>query len=300
MRFPNSLIVGAAKAGTTAFYEYVRQHPEIYVSSVKEPQFFGLENEELEFLSPMGIEPINNRAITQLEEYLALFKDAPKNKCLLEASTSYLYLPKAADRIHHYIPEVKLIAILRNPVQRAYSNFLYLTRDGREPLINFSKALAEEPMRQSNNWSLIYFYRDLSLYYSQLKRYFDRFDRSQLHIVLYDDFRANPIKTLQETFSFLDVNPNFQPNISRQFNVSGLPKNKLIHKVIAEQNFLKSTIKSILPSRFRFNLKELYYERNLSKPTISEETRLELIEIFREDILKTQDLIGRDLSAWLN
>jgi hypothetical protein len=300
MGFPNSLIIGAAKAGTTAFYEYIRQHPEIYVSSVKEPQFFGLENEELNFLSPMGIEPRNNRAITQLEEYLALFKDAPKNKCLLEASTSYLYLPKAAHRIHHYIPEVKLIAILRNPVERAYSNFLYLTRDGREPLINFSKALTAEPMRVHNNWSLIYFYRDLSLYYSQLKRYFDRFDRSQLHIVLYDNFQANPVKALQETFSFLDIDPTFEPNISRKFNVSGVPKNKFLHKLIAEQNFLKSTLKSMLPARFRFNLKERYYERNLSKPSITEETRLELIEVFREDILKTQELIGRDLSSWLN
>ncbi len=300
MRFPDSLIIGAAKAGTTAFYEYIGQHPQIYTGSIKEPHFFALENEELKFRSPLGIESRNNIAITKLEDYLALFKDAPENKCIVEASVSYLYLPKAPERIYHYIPKVKLIAILRNPVERAYSNFLYLTRDGREPLTNFTKALAAEPMRLRDNWALIYFYQDLGFYYSQLKRYFDKFDPTQLHIILYDDFRANPVKILQETFSFLNINSSFQPDISRKFNVSGLPKNKFAHKFITEQNFLKSMLKSILPSRFRFNLKEKYYEQNLSKPTIAEETRLELIEIFREDILKTQELIGRDLSLWLN
>ena len=299
MRFPDSLIIGAAKAGTTAFYEYLRQHPEIYACTIKEPHFFSLENEKLKFRSPLGIEARNNRAITKLEEYLALFQNTPQNKCIIEASTSYLYLPKAAERIYHYIPQVRLIAILRNPVERAYSNFLYLTRDGREPLTNFSKALKAEAMRLRNNWSLIYFYQDLGFYYPQLKRYFDKFDSRQLHIILYDDFRADPFKVFQETFSFLNIDPSFQPDMSRKFNVSGLPKNKFAHKLIAEQNFLKSMVKSILPSRFRFNLKERYYEKNLSKPSITEETRLELIEIFREDILKTQDLIGRDLSSWL-
>ena len=299
MRFPDLIIVGAAKAGTSAFYRYIEQHPQIYTSSVKEPHFFGLEGETKQFFGPPGIEPKENKAIRTIEEYQALFKDAPENQCIVEASTSYLYLPKAPERIHHYIPQVKLIAILRNPVERAYSSFLYLTRDSREPITDFSKALLAEPTRIQDNWPFLYRYQDFGFYSSQLERYYDKFDPTQLQIFLHDDFKADPVKVMQETFSFLNLDSTFEPDMSRRFNVSGLPKNKLLHGLVAEQNMLKSALKSVLPRKYRYSLKERYYEKNLSKPTLAEETRLQLIDTFREDILKTQDLIGRDLSAWL-
>ncbi len=300
MKLPDLIIIGAAKAGTSAFYRYIEQHPQIYTSRIKEPQFFGLEGETKNFKGPPGTEPKENQAIKTIEEYQALFKDSPEDRCIVEASTSYLYLPQASERIRHYIPQVKLIAVLRNPVERAFSSFLYLTRDGREPIADFSKALLAESTRIHNNWALLYRYQDFGFYFSQLKRYYDKFDSTQLQIFLYDDFKADPLKVMQETFSFLNLDSTFKPDMSRKFNVSGLPKNKLLHKLIAEQNILKSALKPILPSKYRSSLKEGYYEKNLSKPSLAEETRLQLIETFREDILKTQDLIGRDLTAWLN
>ena len=299
MKFPDLIVIGAAKAGTSAFYRYIEQHPQIYTSSIKEPQFFGLEGETKQFKGPPGMEIKENRAIRTMEEYQALFKDAPEDRCIVEASTSYLYLPKASERIHHYIPQVKLIAILRNPVERAYSAFLYLTRDSREPITDFSKALLAEPTRIQNDWALLYRYQDFGFYSSQLKRYYDKFDSTQLRIFLHDDLKADPLKVMRETFSFLNLDSIFEPDMSRRFNVSGLPKNKLLHKLIGEQNMLKSALKSVLPRKYRSDLKERYYEKNLSKPRLAEETRLQLIETFREDILKTQDLIARDLSAWL-
>lgn len=299
MKLPDLIIIGAAKAGTSAFYRYIEQHPQIYTSKIKEPQFFGLEGETKQFNGPPGTEPKENQAIKTIEEYQALFKDAPEDRCIVEASTSYLYLPQASERIHHYIPQVKLIAVLRNPVERAFSSFLYLIRDGREPITDFSKALLAESTRIHDNWALLYRYQDFGFYSSQLKRYYDKFDSTQLRIFLYDDFKADPLKVMQETFSFLDLDSTFKPDMSRKFNVSGLPKNKLLHKLIVEQNIFKSALKSILPRKYRSSLKEGYYEKNLSKPLLAEETRLQLIETFREDILKTQDLIKRDLSAWL-
>ena len=299
MKFPDLIVIGAAKAGTSAFYRYIEQHPQIYTSSIKEPQFFGLEGETKQFKGPPGMEIKENKAIRTMEEYQALFKDAPEDRCIVEASTSYLYLPKASERIHHYIPQIKLIAILRNPVERAYSAFLYLTRASREPITDFSKALLAEPTRIQNDWAFLYRYQDFGFYSSQLKRYYDKFDSAQLRIFLHDDLKADPLKVMRETFSFLNLDSTFEPDMSRRFNVSGLPKNKLLHKLIGEQNMLKSALKSVLPRKYRSDLKERYYEKNLSKPRLAEETRLQLIETFREDILKTQDLIGRDLSAWL-
>lgn len=299
MRLPDLLVIGAAKAGTSAFYRYIEQHPQIYASPIKEPHFFGLEGENNLFNAPPGIEAKENKAIRHIDNYGALFQAAPAQSLIVEASVSYLYLPKAAQRIKHYLPKVKMITMLRNPVERAYSSFLYLGRDGREPLSTLAEGLAAEKERIKENWGFLYRYTDFGLYSEQLARYFKEFDSNQIRIFLYDDFKANPHEVIKQTFEFVGIDSSFQPDMSRRFNVSGLPKNKILHKLIAEGNILKSMLKPIIPSQLRYRLKEGYYDKSLTKPTLPEETRQNLIDFFREDILKTQELLGRDLSKWL-
>lgn len=300
MKLPDLLIIGAAKAGTTAFYRYLEEHPQIYSSPIKEPHFFGLEGEDIQFKAPTEAEAKENKAIRHIDEYYGLFQGAPEQAVLTEASVSYLYLPKAAQRIKHYIPNVKLVAMLRNPVERAYSSFLYLMRDGREPLGDFAQGLEAEAERIQENWGFLYRYTDMGFYSSQVERYFDAFGPDQFKVFLYDDFKKNSLDVLQKTFDFAGIDSTFEPaNITKKFNVSGMPKNKAMHKLIAEGNPLKALIKPLVPRQLRYKLKENYYEKNLSKPTLSEDIRQQLIETFREDILKTQDILGRDLSMWL-
>src|SRR3712207_6354190 len=133
MTMPNFLIIGAMKSGTTALYYYLEQHPEIYMSPVKEPNFFSSQEQENAA-----------DAVTDIGTYQHLFRGVSGEKAIGEASHSYLYEPGAAAEIRRYLPEAKLIAILRNPIDRAYSHFLHMVRSGTEPLDDFAQALQEE------------------------------------------------------------------------------------------------------------------------------------------------------------
>ena len=145
MKMPNFMIIGAAKAGTTALYKYLEEHPQIFMSPQKEPRFFALEGEKIDFRGPGAMTRF--RYVTDIETYRLLFKNVSNELAIGEASTWYLYIPKAAKGIRHYLPNVKLIVMLRDPVQRAYSNFLGLRREGVEPLEDFTEAMVAEKER---------------------------------------------------------------------------------------------------------------------------------------------------------
>ena len=142
MTLPNFLVIGAAKAGTNALFHYLRQHHQVYMSPWKEPKFFAFESrDELTFRAANGREaPVNATVILDRQEYEQLFDGARGELALGEASPHYLYVEKAPARIKALVPEMKLIAVLRNPVDRAFSSYLHLVRDALEPL-DFGTAL---------------------------------------------------------------------------------------------------------------------------------------------------------------
>lgn len=297
MNMPNFLIIGAAKSGTTALYHYLKQHPQIYMSPVKEPEFFSFEGEQLSFMGP-GV-TINTSSITNLEDYVRLFQGVSQEIAIGEASALSLYTPKAAERIKHYIPNIKLIAILRNPVDRAYASFTHLIRDNREPITSFSQALAEEQNRIEQNWGFLWRYQDLGFYFAQLKRYYDLFDKRQIKVYLYDDFCTNPSELIQDIFQFLDVDKNFVPDISAKHNVSGFPRNQTLQAFLRQSSPIKTFLKPLLPEKLYRSTAKYLINYNLSKPNLLLETRKQLIEVFREDILQLRDLLDRDLEHWL-
>ncbi len=298
MTMPNFLIIGAAKAGTTALYRYLNEHPQIYMSPKKEPQFFALEGEKADFQGPG--DGIKYTYITEFEAYCELFDNVVNELAIGEASPWYLYEPKAPERIQHYIPNAKLIAILRDPVERAYSNFLNSVREDLEPLNDFVQAMEAESERINSNWSPRWFYKQRGFYYIQLKRYFDQFDRNQLKVYLYEDLQSDPIGLMQDIFQFLGVDETFVPDTSQKHNVSLIPRNKVLNKLFRQPNSIKSILKPFLPSRLRKQVKTNLINLNLQKkPQLQPEVRKQLIEEYREDILKLQELIQRDLSRWL-
>lgn len=302
MTMPNFLIIGAAKAGTTALHSYLKQHPQIYMSPKKEPHFFAFEGEKLDFRGSGGDQQwLNRAAITDIETYRAQFQEVSKQIAIGEASTLYLYIPRAPERMRHHVPDVKLIAILRNPVDRAYSAFLYLMQDELEPITDFAQALREEETRIHENWVPIYYYQQMGFYYTQLKRYFDMFDQEQIRVYLYENFSTNPISILQDAFRFLGVDDTFTPDVSLRENVSGIPRNKVLNKFLVKPHPIKSILKPFLPEGVRRSLMvSLKNRRNMDKPPrLPLELRRQLIEVYREDILKLQHLIQQDLSRWL-
>lgn len=316
MNMPNFLVIGAGKGGTSSLYAYLKQHPQIYMSPVKETNFFALEGEKLDFRGPGADSRINAWSITDIDSYRALFKDVKDEKAIGEASPLYLYSPKAPERIQHYIPDVKLIAILRHPADRAYSAYLWLLGQvvdnwelgleselgqGRERILNFNKALLAEEERIQKNWEWIWHYKSMGFYYTQLQRYFDKFERNKIRVYLYEDLQKNSGILLQDIFRFLDVDNTFVPNTSRKHAASYIPpKNKALDDFLLKENPIKSLLKNIIPAKFRKPLSAKVYRKNMAQPKrLPPEIKQQLTKVYREDILKLQELIERDLSHWL-
>jgi sulfotransferase family protein len=318
MTMPNFFIIGAQKAGTTSLYHYLDQHPQIYMSPAKEPFFFNHEinsNGELvreKFGGPgRSWNPVkftdNPVRFSNLEEYRALFEGVTDEKAIGEASVLYLYTPGTAERIKKYVPEAKVIALLRNPADRAYSAFLNAVRGGREPLYDFAQALREEDGRIRDNWHYVYRYRDRGLYYGQLKRYYDVFDREKIGVWLYEDLSADPSRMVQSVFRFLGVDDAFVPDTSSKHNPGSVPKNEVGRQVIRFMNTALPIVRKVIPPASKVyreenvRLRKIVQKRALidESPPLDAEIRAELIEFYREDILRLEDLIGRDLSLWL-
>lgn len=293
-RMPNFLIIGAAKGGTTSLYHYLNQHPQIYMSPVKEPRFFALEGETLNFQNPDQV--INHTSVTTLPEYYKLFEGVTDEIAVGEASPLYLYSERAVERIAHYVPEAKLIATLRNPVDRAYSCYKHLI--ALDPF-SFAEALDQEDHRIRQNWAHLWHYRQGGYYYKQLKRYFDKFDRQQIKIYLFDDLKSKPLGVVQDVFSFLGVDNTFIPDLTYR-NVSNNPKIKVLQNTTNGKSPVRSFFRKVLPKELRSGLAKRVRKWNSKEfMPMSEEVRLQLIDGYRADILNLQDLIGLDLSHWL-
>ncbi len=299
-QMPSFLIIGAAKAGTTALHAYIKQHPQVYVSHTKETNFFALENQPLNFTGPGDDKAVNSFSVTSLADYKAQYDGVTDEIALGEASPLYLYSERAPERIAHYVPDAKIIVMLRNPSERAYASFLHLIRDDREPLRDFAQALREEDARVAAGYEHIWHYRRLGFYFEQLKRYYKRFPAEDIKVYLQEDLKSDSDALFRDLFEFLGVDPNFKPDTSLKLNVSGVPKNRALHSFLAKPNWFKSTFKHLIPDELRHKLITNVRQNNLAKPPLDPQVKKELIELYREDTLKLQDLINRDLSAWLN
>ena len=302
MPLPNFLIVGVPKSGSSSLYYYLSQHPEIYTSPIKEPDFFAFEEgENVKFDGPGDQQYYDKNLVNNLAAYKALFDGVSNQKAIGEASIIYLYSPKAPDRIKQLIPNVKLIVILRNPIDRALSSFAHLRREGREPLADFSAALKEEENRIEAKWEHLWHYTRVGFYYTQLKRYFTTFPADQIAVYLFDEFKAQPLEITQKIFQFLNVDRNFIPDTSLKRNVSGRPKSRTLHTFLKRPSRLKATLRPLFPANLRKSLWMKMMQKNIvpGKARLPEETRKHLTELYRDEIVNLQSLIQRDLSKWL-
>lgn len=293
---PNFIIIGAMKAATTSLYTYLKQHPNVFMTHIKEPMFFNNINQKNNFV----LKGRKNKKISTFKEYYSLFNSVRNEKAIGEASPAYIHNDKCATLINQYLPNIKIIAILRQPVRRAYSNYLHAKRSDREPIDNFEAALNAEEIRITNNWSPLYHYKAKGFYYNQLKRYYDLFPKNQIKIILFKDIIANPEKITKEVFDFLGVDNTFIPDTSKKANVSGSPKGLagwLVMKLrkydlIPNIEFSKYLPKIIIS----FILKTIYSKpEKLNKATIKRLTNLH----YKKDIKNLERLIERDLSHWL-
>lgn len=296
-RVPRLIVIGAARSGTTALYEHLRQHPQIFLSSSKEANYFAFEGEPLDYRGP-GADFVNN-SVASWDAYLGLFADAPRDAVIGDISPLYLYAPKTAERIRARIPDARLVAILRNPIDQAFSHFQYARARMIEPLDSFDAALDAEPERLRDHWQPLFQYSDFPRYAEQLRRFQAHFPPGQLKIFLYEDYRADPKGVLRQIFEFAGVDAGFEPVLQQDANPGGDPRSPLLQAIIMKPNLLGSIAALFLPISVRRRIRDRISRLNVARAEFSPTARARLAAKLRPDILELQEMLGRDLSAWL-
>ena len=310
---PNFFIVGAAKSGTTSLYAYLNQHPEVYMSPIKEPNYFASDidpnaiREEVkarikllnidEFIKSDMNKTMHRAFINSFDQYIALFRFAKNEKAIGEASASYLFSKTAASNIFQFDTNAKIIMVLRQPVQRAYSHYLM---DQRMALTNlcFEDALTEEKKHPVRNWGATSLYLELGLYSEQVKRYLDLFPPNQILVLLNEELRHSTEATMKKVYSFLNVNPNFKVSVEQDFNTAAVPRNPMVRKLITINTFRVKIRRALKHSFLKGIIKSLLFTKP-EKGEMLSETKEQLQKYYNDDIKLLEKLIDKDLSTWM-
>ena len=301
---PNLFIVGQPKSGTTALHQFLGQHPEIYMSSIKEPHFF-CSDFHLESDRAYGKQRFFD--FRNESAYLQLFNRAKNVKIAGESSTNYLYSQVAAEKIYNFNPDAKIIIILREPAKFLYSLHSHYVKFTEENEPDFVTALSlenkrkvEEECLSSRVTSPSYLYYSQRVQYSQqVKRYCDRFTPQQIKVILFEDFKSDNATVFKEVLEFLGVNSGFTPEYAA-VNVNKEVKFKSINSLI-NNPLVKSISKNLLSQEFnefvRDNIVEKFLWHQAPKAKIPEEIKTQLKEQYRPEVVKISELLGLDLLA---
>jgi hypothetical protein len=295
--WPTFFIIGAAKSGTTSLYHYLDQHPDIFMSPNKEPHWFS----RVPYVPGRGSHPVASE-----EEYLKLFKGRTKESAIGEASPSYIWDKEAPYRIKEAVPQAKIIAILRHPVERAYSHYMMDVKADKQDL-SFMEALERDYLAQDEGWGVSDQYIDLGFYAEQVQRYLKVFGRAQVKIFLYEDLRDNPRALLRSIFEFLDVDPGYADTVGTdvQYNKYSVPRNRLFKSILRSRLF-RSQLARALRARMisnhqiRAQLRQSFLHKEETKSTMDADCRRFLMKLYGSDIQRLQDLLDRDLGHWLH
>ena len=287
--FPNFIIIGAPKAGTTSLYHYIAEHPNIFMSEPKEVNYFSGTDISKQNLFYADFK------VNTLDEYEGLFSSADVGQVKGEASVSYLFYPKVPQRIFELIPSCKVIAVLRNPIERGYSHYL----------MDYKLGLVDLPyedivFKRGDHKKLGLYYQqyvELGLYAQQLEKYFDIFPKEQIKIYTQEELKIDTEAVINNLFEFLNVKKIDLVESKVKHNQFSLPKNIIIHKLYSAV-WLRKTLSVMLPYSFREHVKKILFKKG-SKPELSMAARSKLLEIYTPDILKLNKMIEQDVLIWM-
>ena len=290
MKLPNAILIGAQKAGTTSLYDWLGQHPDIFADKgMKEYNYFA-----------------NNELYCEGDKWFQrAFKKHGNEKIILHGYVNYIYFSDiSAKRIFQFNNQCKIIVVLRNPIDRAYSAYWDAKKVAREESITFEEAIKKEPiylkkgtLEEQSHLT----YLDHGYYTKQLTDFYKYFKKEQIKVILFDDLVQEPSKIMQELFNFLEVDNNFCPDFKVQ-NEAGLPRSIVVQKIL--QNIkVPKIIRKNLPQNITSSFKTyLIRQLNIKKvtyPKLSNETRVYLNKLYKDEVYKLEKMIHKDLSHWL-
>jgi hypothetical protein len=288
--WPNFFIVGAAKCGTSSLHEYLSRHPQIFMSSRKEPHFFSqvsYTRESEHFLRPAVGEA----------EYAALFEGAGRFDAVGESSTSYLWDERTPQRIRERVPEARIIILLRDPIERAYSHYLADVRYDRVRL-PFYEALLEDAAREKKVWGVSRLYVEMGRYASQVGRYLEAFTPERVRVYMSDDLRRDPEPVLRDVASFLGVDPGAMDGVEeiRDRNVFAVPRNTITRR-LAGNRLVRRAAVDLIPRRLGRFVYRNVLTRRAEKPEPDPKAVEYLAAAYEGEIEELERLLGRDLPS---
>jgi hypothetical protein len=289
---PNFFVIGAARSGTTALAEMLRQHPDVFLTQPKEPHFLAFAGQEVAFTGNGDDQSVNRAAVTDVDAYLALYESAGGCAARGDASVSTLYYPRESlEALDRYFPDARLVAILREPSARAFSAFSYLRVRGFEPCDDFRDALDLEAERAAAGWHHLWHYVEMGRYAGQLEPFVEELGPDRLQLLFYDDLCRDPAATVRRVFEFLGVDAGVAVSCER-VNASGSPRSAVLQAGIrwtARPGPVREAIKALTPFRLRERVRGANLGRDVPPPDAKEQ----LGEIFAPELARLRSLLAR-------
>jgi hypothetical protein len=293
---PDFLVIGAARSGTTALTSFLGEHPDVFVATPKEPHFLAFPGGAPRFTGLGDDDLVNRTAVRDEQSWRELFRGRSERR-RGEGSVTTLAHPDASiPAIERFCaPGCRLVVMLRDPVDRAFSSWLYLRSRGYDAG-SFEECLSAEEERTRDGWSHMWQLARLSRYAEQLAPFVTAYG-DRLLVVVQEEFSADPSGELRRVLQFLDVDPDVAIDASRQVNAAGLPRSRA---VTAALNGLRRTpalrrlVTAAVPQRQRERIRSA----NLDRATIAPATRARLAAALAPDVRDLEDLLGRRLTAW--
>jgi hypothetical protein len=299
---PDALVIGAPKAGTSALHAALARHPAVYASAVKEPKYYLCGDAPPPAYCGPGDAHSQQEWVWRRSDYLSLFAPAPAESVRLESTPFYLYLPDARRRIAEDLADVRLVAIVRDPVDRAYSNWMHLWVDGLEPEADFCAAWRAEESRIDAGWAPFWHYQRMGRYGEQLADLFTRVDRERVLVLRYRELVAEPARTLDRVSTFLGIETGqvgvVPPDNSRPFVEPGL-KAAVLGRVVRAGALAGSYVR---PEVWREAVKPFYralqYGGPERRPKLAPDLRAELVKDCLDDIGLLEEVLKESFDDW--
>jgi len=301
MALPDFLVAGVPKAGTTALHATLSRHPGLYLSPIKEPKFFLTDGPPPARGGP-GDALTYREHVWRHDEYEAIFDAAPPGTLSGESTPLYLYDQAAMERIRKSIPDAKLIVIIRDPVERAHSNWTHLWSAGLEPVGDFVAACAQEDRRIAAGWASFWHYTGLGRYGEQLAHAFTLFPREQVLVLRYRTLIDSPAATLDRICAFLGVETGLLADIPRQ-NVTAHPEPTIAYRAAALGMRASDAVGRLLPggaaTAATHRLERFLQRGARERQPLNWQQRQALLPVFADDIRFLETVLGEDFSDWL-
>ena len=294
LAYPNFMVIGAMRSGTTRLHELLAQHPQVHMSRPKETHHYAADHYRT-FQGP-GDQWVASQVIEDPDAYRRALRPPPPATVSGESSATYLYLPGTLERIVAELDDIRVIVLLREPARRAYSSYWYLRSQGREHYPTFEEGLAAEVERRRRGYGPMWHYVSVGRYNDQLRRCYDLCGRDRVFVARTETLRDSPIRLMHELCDFLGIQRSTF-DVKGTSNPSGAPRSRMTNRLLYPPDRLRRVARAAAPGIVT-TVRKLRRRNLASVPPMRVETAERLRAQFADDVAATADLTGLDLTGW--